>query len=225
MTCSPLKNATELTLSIIDSRGDIVARSRNPETYVGKQVPASILEFIRSKSTLPVDLPTIEGTAFRAVFLSLSGWGWSIGVGAPAEHFEQKKTRLIQLLALLGFALAAAGFVVAMAMSSQAPRDPADASVAVFAPSLFKGSWPAIVALLLVVAIGVFLAFSTQSGLMRLQERADHRLRASNQRAQLAATMSMIKDLETGARGFVMTGIEEFMEPYNAVSTQNCASA
>lgn len=92
--------------------------------------------------------------------------------------------------------------------------------VTVPAPPVFKGSWPALVALMLVVAIGALLAFSTQSGLTRLQVRADQRLQATIQRAQLAALLSLFKDLESGARGFAMTGEEAFLEPYTAASTK-----
>lgn len=213
------KMPPDWTLAIIDNNGAIVARSRKPEMYVGKQVPAAVLDAVRSKNGQLVDLPTIEGTAAKAVFLQLPGWGWNIAVGAPAEYFEQRLSRLTQLLALLGVALAAMGAIVVAGLSS--PRPSARAAVPAVAPMplVLKGSWPAIVALLLVVGMGVLLALSTQSGLTRLQERADQRFKATQQQAQLADLLSDFQDLETGQRGYVMTGREEFLEPYTAAST------
>lgn len=213
------KMPPDWTLSIIDNNsGVLIARSRLPEMYVGKQVPAVVLEALRTKSTLPFDLQTLEGTSAKAVLISLPGWDWSIGVAVPAEQFGQRQKRLIQLLTLFGVALAAVGAILVAWMSPWSPRGSGIAPSAEPVRSVFKGGWPAIVALLMVVAFGALLVMSTQSGLTRLQERADQRLKANTQKAQLAALLSLFKDLESGQRGFVMTGREEFLEPYNAAS-------
>jgi len=214
---SSQKMPPDWTLAIIDNQGAIVARSRNPDTYVGKQVPAAALQVIRSKSNHLTDLTTLEGTVAKTIFLGLPGWGWSVGVGAPAEYFEQRQRQLLGLLGLFGVVLAAVGAIGVAGVSPWGRRSAVAVPVAQ-GQSVFKGGWPAIVALLMVVAIGALLAISTQDGLAQLQQRADQRLKANLQRAQLADLLSMFKDLESGQRGYVMTGKEEFLEPYNVAS-------
>lgn len=98
------------TLAIIDKHGVIVSRSRNPETYVGKQIPAVVLKAIREKSNLPLDLPTVEGTFVKAIFLSLPGWDWNIGVGAPVENFGQSRARLYPVAGTFGFCIGSCRF-------------------------------------------------------------------------------------------------------------------
>ena len=213
------KMPPDWTLSIIDQNGSIVARSRHPEAYVGKQTTAIVMDAIRSKDTRPIDTQTMEGSGAKVVIIGLPGWDWSIAVAVPTAQFDQRRTRLFLMLALFGGALAAAGAVVA-SMVPWVADTAAVASASTTGRSVFKGAWPAIIALLLVVAMGALLALGTQSGLQRLQDRSDQRLKAQLQRTQLAELLSMFKDLERGQRGYVMTGQAEFLEPYNAASSK-----
>ena len=158
------KMPADWTLAIIDTNGVIVARSRRPEAYVGKQTTAVVLEAMRARDTRPVDTRTLEGDGAKVVVIGLPGWDWSIAVAVPTEQFGQRRTRLFQLLALFGGALAAVGAVVVVGMLAQPARDPA----ATTTPALFKGVWPAMAALLLVVVLGASLALGTQFGLERL---------------------------------------------------------
>ncbi len=74
--------------------------------------------------------------------------------------------------------------------------------------------WPSL--LMLLAALGS-LALADWQALRRLEavsEVTEQRARARNGRLFLAQTLSLHKDLETGVRGFVITGREDFLAPY-----------
>ncbi|WP_374438301.1 CHASE3 domain-containing protein [Inhella sp.] len=74
--------------------------------------------------------------------------------------------------------------------------------------------WPSL--LMLLAALGS-LALADWQALRRLEsvsEMTEQRARARNGRLFLAQTLSLHKDLETGVRGFVITGREDFLIPY-----------
>jgi len=76
--------------------------------------------------------------------------------------------------------------------------------------------WPSL--LMLLAALGS-LALADWQALHRLDEvsaKTEQRAQARNGRLFLAQALSLHKDLETGARGFVITGREDFLLPYSA---------
>lgn len=80
--------------------------------------------------------------------------------------------------------------------------------------------WFAVSALLLSALIAAFAAALSQSTLGALNDMADKRKAALTGQLQLERFMSLFKDLETGQRGFVITGRAEYLEPYQAALEQ-----
>lgn len=70
----------------------------------------------------------------------------------------------------------------------------------------------------LAVAILIVLvtASGAQYGLAELNALTAQRAKARMVRLHLEQTFSQLKDLESGSRGFALTGHESFLEPYNA---------
>jgi CheY-like chemotaxis protein/CHASE3 domain sensor protein len=98
------------------------------------------------------------------------------------------------------------------------PKPSLDSALRPFAPGLLP---PRVLigflaALLAVLTLAIF---SWRS----LQERSDSAERVKHSTAVLAAVeavLSTSKDLETGQRGFLLTGQEQFLEPYNAANAE-----
>lgn len=76
-------------------------------------------------------------------------------------------------------------------------------------PSLLAG-------LLMAAGILVFVAAALASafGLLRTRELSERRTHSYQSLWQVEAVMSELKDLETGQRGFLITGDETFLKPY-----------
>ncbi len=72
---------------------------------------------------------------------------------------------------------------------------------------------PALLALAVAVLIVMVGAFTVQIGLVKIRALADARVQAQNGRLTLEHAMSLIKDLETGSRGFALTGDAEYLLP------------
>ncbi len=83
-------------------------------------------------------------------------------------------------------------------------------------PAKTMAFWFAVSALLLSALLGVLSAAFSQSTLNALNEMADRRKAALIGQLQLERFMSLLKDLETGQRGFIITGKTEYLEPYQA---------
>lgn len=73
---------------------------------------------------------------------------------------------------------------------------------------------PTLVALCVAALIALGAAFVFEDTLEELGKLSDQRGALREGRLQLAQTLSLFKDLETGARGFVLTGAEDYLEPY-----------
>lgn len=105
------------------------------------------------------------------------------------------------------------------------PPDFMDKVVAVQTPPRYLGTlrdmlisshrlWPALLALLLAIAAQVITAWNAHSSLVATNELSDQRSRTRILRMQLDRMLSLLKDVESGSRGFVITGSPEFLEFY-----------
>lgn len=85
------QNHTPLLFTVTDSKGRVMARSRNPEKYVGKQAPnwAALPIIGRSGGTFPAH--TAEGAPGVFAFRTLTNTpGWVVVVGEPRAHFNAR---------------------------------------------------------------------------------------------------------------------------------------
>lgn len=82
-------------------------------------------------------------------------------------------------------------------------------------PSLPRHAWPAVLALTLAIGLVVAAAWSAQLSLAEMNAVTDTRAKARTGRLSLEHVLSLFKDIETGARGFVLTGQESYLAPYH----------
>ncbi len=73
---------------------------------------------------------------------------------------------------------------------------------------------PALLALAAAIALILAIAAGTQLSFVRLNALTDARAQARELRLDIARTLSLVKDVETGARGYALSGREEYLEPY-----------
>lgn len=204
------------TLAIIAGNGKVVARSRLPEKFVGEQVRADIREGTRTRSPVVLDSATLEGEPVKAAIAPVPGWDWSIAVGSPLSKLNSAVNKAYVLLAMFGLAIAVLGALVSygvqrLAVSSQPATDRANVDVTL---RKVRGLWPAMLALAIAMVLSVTAALATQSSLTVMKQKADQRLVANVLRTQIVELLSLFKDLETGQRGYVITGREAFLDPY-----------
>lgn len=204
------------TVAIIADNGKVVARSRSPEKFVGELARADIREGVRSRKLLVMDTATLEGQAVKAVIAPVPGWGWSIAVGAPLTQLHSEVNRAYVLLAMFGLAIALLGALATYGVQRLVVARSPSIETGNFNASVRKvgGLWPALLALAVAALLSVAAALAAQSSLAVMKQRADQRLAASALRAQIIELLSLYKDLETGQRGYVITGREAFLEPY-----------
>lgn len=76
-------------------------------------------------------------------------------------------------------------------------------------------AWLPVAAIGLAVLLGIFTAVATQASLAQINDMADRRLAANVVRIHLLQFLSLLKDIESGQRGFVITGRDSFLAPYH----------
>ena len=94
-------------MGIFDSSGTIVARSHQPEKFVGQKATAEYMQRIRQIPEGVRDGTTRDGIQIVSIWSRSPQTGWTVGIGIPRESLE---ATLRQRLALI-----AAGFAVLLA--------------------------------------------------------------------------------------------------------------
>lgn len=81
-------------------------------------------------------------------------------------------------------------------------------------PPVPRSAWPAVIALLLAIGLVIAAAWNAQASLAEMNAVTDARAKARTGRFSLEHVLSLFKDVETGARGFVITGQDSYLAPY-----------
>lgn len=76
--------------------------------------------------------------------------------------------------------------------------------------------WPPIAFLAAAFVVAAAAAWYARLSMAELNAITDERARTRTGRLYIEAALSLFKDLETGARGFMITGDERYLEPYEA---------
>ncbi|MBT9462090.1 MAG: CHASE3 domain-containing protein [Rugosibacter sp.] len=77
-----------------------------------------------------------------------------------------------------------------------------------------RHTWLAIATLVLVISIVATTTWKSQTSLAEMHAVTDARAQARSGRLQLEHVLSLFKDIETGSRGFVLTGEDSYLDPY-----------
>jgi signal transduction histidine kinase len=209
-------------INIVAGNGKVVARTRAPELFVGKLVREDIRAVLRTASAKLLDSTSLEGDAVKVAVAPLNGWDWSVTIGVPAVELKRNEYQAYRLLAIFGtvIAILAALFNYAIAGRVGAPKAGALAAGIVAHPQSLGRMWPAAIALAIALVLSVMAALINQHGLEQARKLADQQRAASHQRTQIIELLSLFKDIETGQRGYVITGRESFLEPYQVATKE-----
>lgn len=93
---------TEWTAAIIDERSIVIARSRAPERYVGKEASATLKAAIKNRRQGVFDAVTLDGIPVKTATVIVPEWDWAIAIGVPVETLNGPMNHSLMQLLLLG---------------------------------------------------------------------------------------------------------------------------
>ncbi|MES2423462.1 MAG: sensor domain-containing diguanylate cyclase, partial [Pseudomonadota bacterium] len=107
---------TDWTAGIVDRRGNLVARSRAAEKYVGSQASPELLTFLRESKLGFLDAVTKDGIPVLGYVSPVSPYHWHVAIGVPKDMMAAPLRRNLlnlTLAVLVIFALGLAGAALA----------------------------------------------------------------------------------------------------------------
>jgi signal transduction histidine kinase len=114
-------------ITVFDDRGTIVARTRDPQKWVGRNTRGSTLaEIVLRRKEGSTEARGVDGIARQYGFTTLPELGWSIAVGVPTEAV-MAPARAAFLRGIGGAALIVMLLIVAAVVMSRAISRPLDA--------------------------------------------------------------------------------------------------
>ena len=106
--------STRATLTLNDRQGLIIARTLNPERWVGRRSGAEFLESIRASDEGTSQIRGLEGQQFYTAFSRSRTSGWVLGTGVPRREVEAslRDSTVAMVAGVIATALAVALFAV-----------------------------------------------------------------------------------------------------------------
>jgi signal transduction histidine kinase len=101
-------------VTLLDATPHIVARTRNPEKYVGQSPTPDFVARSRAAAEGSWRTVLLEGTRAYSAWSRSSITGWTVGIGLPSEPIDAPLRRSFQALLIAGFGVCATGLVLAM---------------------------------------------------------------------------------------------------------------
>lgn len=98
--------------AIFDSTGTIVARTHEPQRFIGQKGAPALVQRMKEIAEGTVQTQTLEGIPVISVFSRSPASGWTVAIGIPLSHF---KSQLLDSLARL-FIIAFVTLLVALAL-------------------------------------------------------------------------------------------------------------
>jgi signal transduction histidine kinase/CheY-like chemotaxis protein len=106
--------------TLIDRNGVVVARTRNPEQYVGKALSEKTRQRIMNSGETIVEAPNLDGIDVRVYVSTVPGSGWKILLSIPRSELREAPLRAAALLGGLMALLLIAGLVAARRFANRA---------------------------------------------------------------------------------------------------------
>ncbi len=183
----------EWTRTVVDGQGVVVARTRNPERFVGKRGTPSFLKRIGETTEGVYRDTTLEGVKVYVAFRRMVGSRWTVAVTVPVEVIQGPTQQAMWLVVGSGVALLLVSGIGALLLSRQISRS--ITSVAFAAEALARGEHPQIRPSFIkeVVVLGESLESSANLLSQRERERAENLAQAEMAREEAEAA-NRIKD-------------------------------
>jgi signal transduction histidine kinase/ActR/RegA family two-component response regulator len=97
----------EWTRTVVDRNGRVVARTRDPERFVGQMGTPQYLSQVRADSEGIFQTVSLEGVSVQVVFQRVQSSGWTVSTTTPIETVKGEVRRSLLAVAGLGLALLA----------------------------------------------------------------------------------------------------------------------
>ncbi|GAB4379430.1 MAG: hypothetical protein Kow00121_33560 [Elainellaceae cyanobacterium] len=183
----------EWTRTVVDGKGVVVARTRDPERFVGQRGTPSFLKRIGETTEGIYRDTTLEGVKVYVAFSRVNGSPWTVAVTVPVDVVHRPSQRAMGLVIGSGFALLLVSGIGAFLLSRQISRS--ITSVGLAAKALVNGEQPQISSFSIkeVVLLGQSLEFAANLLSQREQERTENLKRAEAAKEEAEAA-NRIKD-------------------------------
>jgi signal transduction histidine kinase/ActR/RegA family two-component response regulator len=183
----------EWTRTVVDGQGVVVARTRDPERFVGQRGTPSFLKRIRETTEGVFINTTLDGINAYVAFCRVRDSPWTVAVTVPVDVIQRPTRQLMWLVAASGLALLLLSGIGAFMLSRYISRSITSAAFA--AEALAKGEYPQVSSKLIkeVVLLGDSLEFAANLLSQREQERTENLMRAEAAREEAEAA-NRIKD-------------------------------
>jgi len=160
----------EWVRGVVDADGVVVARSRDPERYVGQKGTQGFLErYARRNEGVYRDL-ALDGTPVEGAFSRAPYSGWIAGVAVPSAIVDRPFNQSMAALGVLGVALLGVGGVAAFVISRRIARD--ISNVADAAEALARGERPTLPSSAVAEVRQLSAALDRSAALLETHERA-----------------------------------------------------
>ena len=109
-------------VSVFDRSGVNVARTPNPERYVGERASPSLYTVLTAKTEGLLETVSLEGTPLLTAFSRSSSSGWSVAIGVPRRTLAEPLWRSLALTIGTGLVFLFTGLAFALRMASRIAR-------------------------------------------------------------------------------------------------------
>jgi two-component sensor histidine kinase len=109
-------------VSVFDRSGVNVARTPNPELYVGHRASPSLHPTLMAKSEGLLQTVSLEGTPLLTAFSRSPSSGWSVAIGVPRRALTEPLWRSLGLTIGTGLVFLFTGLAFALRMASRIAR-------------------------------------------------------------------------------------------------------
>ena len=104
------------TAALLDTQGTIVARSREPEDFVGKSANASVLDSLKRVDEGTFIGSTADGIAVAGSFSRVGTHGWAAAIGVPVHELYAPLRRSLWIYGTISALLLVAALLLARAI-------------------------------------------------------------------------------------------------------------
>ncbi|MBE9225008.1 response regulator [Phormidium sp. LEGE 05292] len=181
----------EWTRTVVDGKGVVVVRTRDPERFVGQRGTPSFLKRISEANEGIYRDTTLEGRKVYVAFSQVDDTPWTVAITVPVDVIQGPARQAMWLVIGSGLALLLVSGIGSFILSRYISLSITSAALA--AEALAKGESPQIKPLLIeeVVFLGQSLEFAANLLSQREQERNENLQRAEAAREEAEAANRM----------------------------------